>query len=69
MKKWIKLNSKKLPSKKVLVTNNLEAVDSHGTRSHVWITHYIFINNAGKICAFDASDETIHNLTHYHEIP
>jgi len=57
--------------RKVLVTNNFEARDAKGQRSHVWVVSLVQKTDEpeGPFMAFTEMDRRLWGLTHYAEIP
>jgi hypothetical protein len=69
---WLPLDPENLPEHRVLVTNNLKAVDRFGVMSHVWIGCPIKASEpekTGAVVIFDDDWVKVHNLTHYRELP
>lgn len=59
--------------RRVLVTNNVSAVDAHGVTSHVWVAEMIHDDREGETNGFMCFDgngfRKVWGLTHYAEIP
>ena len=51
-------------NKWIIVTNNIEVLNSHGEMSHVWMTTFI-TEIDGYIATFDDAERRITNLTHW----
>ena len=56
--------------RKVLVTNNLDARDSFGQMSHIWVADGVWrdSDHPGQFCTFDGMQK-IWGVRHYAEIP
>jgi len=69
---WQPLDVEHLPKGRVLLTNNLKAVDAHGRKSHVWYGFAIKASHPdddGLVITYDDADRKIHFLTHYAVAP
>lgn len=55
------------PNQQLLVTNNLESLDAHGVKSHVWLTTFPLKSSEhdGEIVCFDEADRKIRFLSHW----
>jgi len=52
-------------NKHVIVTNNINAVNSHGEMSHVWLVDFFGESLTDGVVIFDDNDLKITNLTHW----
>jgi hypothetical protein len=70
--RWQPIDPEQLPKGRVLLTNNLQAVDAHGRKSHVWYGFAIKSSDPerrGPVVTYDDADHLVENLTHYAIVP
>jgi hypothetical protein len=52
-------------NKHIIVTNNINATNAHGEKSHVWLTSFLQHNKEDGYLTFDAADRKIVGITHW----
>lgn len=67
MDQWISVENE-LPvsdGRKLLVTNNIKARNSHGEMSHFWLVTMIHGSREAGFSSFDECDNRLHRITHW----